>query len=403
MKNFGTLYRYELKKLLDRKLAWVTVLVLAALMAYTAWPSNSSGGTTFSLTDQDGNTISRYVSGAEQRKLSDEGERRISGQVMDGDFFQNVRQASVGNGQYLVPEMWERECYFYLIDNSYYGPYCIVTYNMGLDPTQITAEGFYQHRQKVIEEQWELQGLTDSEIAYWQAMEGQIEKPFTFYYTEGYQDILSDILGLSNVIPLVVAVCLCGVFSEERRTRADALIFSSRQGRFPLYLAKVLAGLTVALAAGLFVIGTDVAVILLTRGRDGFDAALQLGHLSSSFPFTIGQTAFFMIGLLLLYGLLSGGITMLLSALTRNTIAALAGPVMLMIVQAWLRLDVQAAEYLPNQLFNTIPTLRNIHLVNFFGIYLNNLQFGFVIYGLLTGILAVLCWLGWRRSAVGRI
>ena len=76
---------------------------------------------------------------------------------------------------------------------------------------------------------------------------------------------MADVFGLSNVIPLVAAVCLCGVFSEEKRTRADALILSSSQGRFPQYLAKVLAGITVILAATLLVIGADATAVLLTQ------------------------------------------------------------------------------------------------------------------------------------------
>lgn len=70
-----------------------------------------------------------------------------------------------------------------------------------------------------------------------------------------------------------------------------------------------------------------------------------------------------------------------------------------MMGQAWLRLDIQAAEYLPNQLFNVLPTLRNRHLVELFGVYLNNLQFGYALYGVLATVLTALCWLCWRRGA----
>lgn len=79
MKNFGTLYRYELKKLLRRKLAWIMVLVIAALMAYTARPVSDSGGANFSLTDRAGNTVSKYVSVAEQREQVSKGKQSISG------------------------------------------------------------------------------------------------------------------------------------------------------------------------------------------------------------------------------------------------------------------------------------------------------------------------------------
>lgn len=399
MKNLGTLYRYELKKLLKRKLSWVVVLILAAIMAYSAWPPHYANGLTAELTDRDGNTVSGYFSGDAQRELRLEGDRKISGQVMDEAFFQRLREISAGDGRYIIQEKFDRDSYFCLIDSSYCTPYSMVAYEMSLDPLTITAEGFYQRRREAVERQWE----TGAETVYWEAMEAQVEKPFTFRYSRGYQDMLSDVYGISSVIPIAAAVCLCGVFSEERRTRADALIFSSRKGRFPLYLAKVLAGLTIAFAGTLFLIAVDFAVVLLTKGGDGFDAAVQLGHLFTNFPLTMGQAVLIMTELLLLYGLLSGGVTMLLSVLTRNTIAALAGPVMLMILQAWLRLDMQAVEYLPNQLFNTIAMLRNVHLVNVFGTWLNCLQFGFLAYGVLAVALTAFCWLGWRQSAKGQL
>jgi len=400
MNNFWTLYRYELKKLLKRRLAWIIVFTLAAFIAYTAWPMEASGGAAFSLTDRAGDTVSRYITVAEQRNLRREGARRISGQVMDETFFQKVREVSAGNGQYDIPGLWDMDCYFYLIDSSYYEPFSMVQSGIGLNPAEITAEQFYQVRQRLIETQWA--ELSDSEVAYWQTMEAQVEKPFVYRYSDGYQKILSDVFGLSNVIPLMAAVCLCSVFSEERRTRADVLIFSSRQGRFPQFLAKVMAGMTVTLTAALLIIGVDVVIVLLTQEGEGFDAALQLWNPTSSLPITMGQAVLIMVGLLLLYGLLSGGVTMLISALTQNTIAAMAGPILLMIGQAWLKLEVQATEYLPNQLFNTLPGFRNFHLVNCFGIYLNNLQFCFIAYGTITVILMVLCWLGWRWSAAGR-
>lgn len=263
MKHFGTLYWYELKKLLKRKLAWIMVLVITAFMAYTARPVSNSGGANFSLTDWTGNTINKYVSVAEQRERISEGQQSINGQVMDERFFENVREASNGNGLYIIKEHLEQESYFYLVDSSYYDPYDMIAYQAELDPVETSAEDFYRNRQETIERQYG--GRTDREIAYWQNMEAQVEKPFVYRYISGYQDVLADIFGLSNVIPLVAAVCLCGVFSEEKRTRADALILSSSQGRFPQYLAKVLAGITVILAATLLVIGADATAVLLTQ------------------------------------------------------------------------------------------------------------------------------------------
>ena len=101
MKNFRTLYWYELKKLLKRKLPWIMVLVTSAFMVYDAYQVKYDAyhlkdydDGWFSLTDQAGNTVSEHLSGAEQRRLIDEGARRVSGQIMDESLFQKVRQAS---------------------------------------------------------------------------------------------------------------------------------------------------------------------------------------------------------------------------------------------------------------------------------------------------------------------
>lgn len=404
MKNFGMLYWYELKKLLQRKLAWVMVLVLAGLMAYAVWPHTTSGyAHTFNLTDREGKTLtSSPMTAKDQREASLEGARSISGQTMDEEFFRGLHETVTGKGLYELEEYLDVESYFFLVDSSYHQFFDFVEFEMGLDARTLTAEQFYNERQNRLEEQWDLQGWTDGVDTYWRAMEDQVEKPFTYQSTKGWQNVLLSIYGISSILPLVVAVCLCGVFSEERHTRADALLFSSRKGRFPLYFAKVLAGATVALVVGAVVVGASVAAILLAWGVDGFGAALQLWRYDSSLPVTMGQAALIFCGLLLLYCLVSGGATMLISALTQSSIAAMAMPIVLMVGQAWLRLNSQAAEYLPNQLFNTTPSLRNWNLVNLFGTYWNNLQFAFLLYTVLAIVLTALCWLGWRRSAAGK-
>lgn len=398
MKHFGTLYGYELKKLLARRTSWAVVLILAAVMAGTALPNTNSGGSQASVTDRDGNTVSRYISAVQQVELARAGDRRISGQVMDEPFFERVRAASDGNGLYQIRDGDDLYSYFYLVDSSCQGPYALVAIAAGLDPKEATAEGFYEARERQLALQWA--DLSEADAAYWQAMEARVEKPFVYRAVSGFRALLRDVFGLSCILPLAAAVCVCGVFSAERRTRADALIFSSRHGHFPQYLAKVLAGTTVAAAASALIIGADTA-LLLTYGADGFDAALQPEILSSSLPITMGKAVCILYGLLLLYGILSGGVTMLISVLTGNTAAAMVCPVLLMIFQAWLRLDVQAAEYLPNQLFNANPALCNVHLVHFLGGTWNNLQFGFLLYGGLAAALLLLCWPGWRQWSRG--
>lgn len=57
--------------------------------------------------------------------------------------------------------------------------------------------------------------------------------------------------------------------------------------------------------------------------------------------------------------------------------------------------------YLPIALVNA-SVLTGKKLAHFFGLTLNYIQAGILVYLAVTVLLAALCWLGWRRSAAGR-
>lgn len=381
MKNWGTLYRYELKKIWKRKLTWVLMLSLVALMSYVALRPSAALG--------------------EEMQILREGARQIDGQVMDETFFQHMRSSLASAGE--IGDHFD-DSYFYLGYSDYYYPYYMAM-EVGVDPKSATAKDFYTARRATVEENWASQALTAAEISYWSALEAQLPQPFTFRFTEdGLSGILIACYGLSALITIAVAVCLCGIFSEEHRARTDYLLFSSKRGIGATCLAKLLAGMTMSLTVALLSIGSLSVAYISRRGWCSFDAALQIKYPDSSLPITLGQALLIMLGLLLLYGLLSGGVAMLVSVLTKNTIAALAAPVLLCFGQIWISLpdDVQAADYLPCRLFRVQTSLRNVRLVHFGEMYFNHLQFSLLLYGLLTVLLLTLCWLGWRRSAVGK-
>lgn len=379
MKNLGTLYRYELKKIWKRKLTWVVPLALAALMVYAAVAGFSSEG-------------------KDRQQFLRDGALRIDGQIMDETFFSAMRKTlseadKIGDH----PD----DAYFYAVNPDYYDPYYMAI-ELNIVPQAATAEDFYSARRALVEEKWAAQKLTGEEIAYWSAQEMQVQQPFTFRSTrDGLNDCLIEVYGISTIIPVIIAVCLCGVFSEERRTRTDQMIFSSKRGKGTICFVKLLAGVTAALCAEILVIGAVCAAYAVLNGWSSFDAAIQIKYPDSSLPITLGQALFLMFGLLLLYGLLCGGVTMLVSVLTGSTIAALAAPIVLLIVQAWVHLPgLQAADYLPNQLFNGGYVFCNVRLAGFFGTFLNNIEFAFLLYGIITVLLIALCGLGWRRNAV---
>ena len=392
MKDLGTLFKYEMKKLWRRKLTWVVVILLAGVFAYSTISSQRSGASgTFTAINENGEEISQYLSVNEQFKIRIEGSRQLSGQVMDEAFFRNAQETIPLHG-----DRQEREGYFLLIDPSYYDLY----YYAG-DYLSGTAEDFYAQRQDGIERNLQRAGLSSEEMAYWESVAEQVETPFVYQPIAGAQALLN-ILGsggITIILPLLAGVLLCELFSQERRTRADMLIFSTRRGRFPLYLAKVLAGEVSMLLAVTIVAGAGITANLFVYGTAGLDGTIQLLSWlrASILPITTGQAVMILFGLLLVYGLLCGGITALVSVLTGSSVAALAVSIGMLLL-TMRQYAGTWAEYMPANLVDQ-RALMSLTLTNIFGIRLNFFQSGFLLYIALAMILLVVCWLCWRWKA----
>ena len=392
MKNLGTLFRYEMKKLWKRPMTWIAVLVFCVAFAtVTVQPFFRSGGATFTATDADGSEISQFLTAGEQYRLRVEGARALSGRPMDEAFFRAARETIP-----LGREYFEKQSYFFLIDPSY----CDFYTEFG-EWLSDTAEHYYTARQIGRELSW--QRLTEEDAAYWQELEAQVEKPFVYRPILGPRMLMNMLgsAGLEMFLPLLAGLCLCDLYAQERRTRAAALIFSSPQGRRCLYLAKTLAGTASAVLAAVLVVGAGGLANLLFYGPYGYDGAIQISPWlwHSSLPITMGQGILILLGLLLAYALVCGAATALASVWSGSGTAAMAVSVGVMVAAMTLdRTQPGWWEFMPANLVDE-RGLNSLQVTRLFGMQLNILQSGLLLYLLLALALAALCWLGWRRDA----
>ena len=421
MKNLGTLFGYEMKKIWKRPMTWIAVLVFSAGFVYYSRIPFYNYGHTYTATLPDGTTISREFTAAEQDKFMIEAPRLLSGQPMDEAFFEKAEEnipaqledTDIENAEYRkrVSENREaRDGYFFLVDPTYYGAYRLLG---GKDRYLHRAEQIQQN----IENSWG-NYLTDEEIAYWVRMEEQIEQPYIYEPTDAPNRIL-DVLGNMGVfIPVLVALCVCDLFSQEKRARTYPQIFSSKEGRNCLYLAKILAGGVSSMLAAALAIEAGIAASLIWYGPWGWGAAIQLcAYVNScSFPITAGQGILLLSALVLVYALLCGALISVVSMWSGSGVAALAVAagcvgVQLLVVQTVGALGAFAAlRPLLEAVFAFIPigivsisVLVDKRLTYFFGLQLNYVQAGFLLYLAVTAVLALVCWLGWRRQAVSGV
>ena len=397
MKNFGTLFGYELKKLLKRKLNWAVILLITGICIVGVVQAGDSGGFRIEDTDEQGNPVTSVISGQEIRTAKLNAMGTLNGQVMDDAFFQQMLEQ--------VPEFdnpYEMLKYFYHVDSTYLNVHTMVE-GLMTDRDTFTAEKFYATNREYTQLYMDASGLSHAEKEYWTEQMEQIETPYVYRHPwPGASELVDYFSILRVVLPVVVAVCLCMIFSEDHRTKADAIVFATQESRAPLYLAKVLAGVTEAALATTFVVGGTVAAHLAVWGVQGFDAHVQFYDSLCPRPITVGQMLLPMLLILALYTFICGAFTMLISALTHNAIIALAIPAVLAeLLNQWHPSARGWLGYLPEKLTGWNGPV-NLHLVKIFGVYLDNFQFGSLLYVAIAVLLFALCWLCWQRSAAGR-
>lgn len=405
MRNFATLFGYEMKKLWKRPLLWAAVVLCSAACIYISPIPTNYSDQTFTAKDADGNEITRLVTAEEQFRAWLEGSRALSGQLMDEAFFRAAQAVPSRKTKEILDDV--QKGYFFLIDPSYYSVYA----QMG-SLMDKSAESFYDWRNSGQAEEMKYYALSDADIAYWQRMEDQVEKPFVYQPVQGPSRLM-EVLGLLSIaVPILVGLNVCDLFSQERRARTYPQIFSSRQGRNCLYWAKILAGGVSAMLATAMAALTVIAANLVLYGTWGWDGAVQLviWLMHCSWPVTAGQGILILVGLLLVYALLCGALISAVSMWSGSGVAALAVAVTVtagnMVLTSYWHPDpaslVEQLLYarLP-ACFVNITSLLNYRMTHILGLQLNWLQSGVLLYLAVAAVFTALCWLGWRRNAVG--
>lgn len=216
-----------------------------------------------------------------------------------------------------------------------------------------------------------MKNLTEGESEYWRQHEPEV--PYRYDWDQGPRMLLASYRTIFVLTALMISMVFSGVFAEEHMRRTDQLVLCSRLGRGTLYLAKLLAALTLGAAGTVLVWGITVLSFGILYGyQTSWNAALQMDLPSSPFDLTMGQAIGIMAVLLLLSALLHSILTLLLSQSLYLLLAKMV--------------DVYA--------------FYDVRLVGKESCYLTNWQAGMLLYPLLAILLALLGGLIYRRWQV---
>ena len=381
MKRFTTIYLFELKKIYGKKMIWTAAAVLLALQL----ASNVVGlFMKYATVDADGNVT--YQTGYEEDMGVREAAQEISGRKIDDSLLSEMRKAYEENGrsaeEIVKDRQTYREIYYYVVNYTGFG--------MVID---LDEEELYQIRRDTLDEENQYWELSEGEIRYWEKQENTIEKPFVYEYNDGACRFFARINFLSLLWLSLIGIGLANFFGEEHIRRTDQLILCSKNGKEPLYLAKMAAGITFGIVGTVIFYLVQFLTILAIYGMSGFNSPLQLYLWMSSFPISLGGAILFSFFASLAAAVLGSVFIMLLSELFRNGVAALS--VMLGATLFTMFVSIPVHYGLVSQLYNFMPmrffndtAFVDKRLFRIFGMYFTGLQAAPVFYLVSAVILA---------------
>lgn len=316
--NLGRLYQFELKKLAKRKLLWITALVSLLCIGFTV----TSG--LFGTYYVEGEPVESHY----QIFKTDQVYRKaLSGREIDQKLIQETvdayMQIPMGVERYTLTQEYQ----------TYARPYSdifnLIRYWTGMELQdirnwEVDQDTLYMARTELLEKEWQKIPLTESEKEFWRNKENQMPIPLSYHYHEGYEIALDSFLTIGVVMLFFVAICLSSVFSEEHTRRTDQLMLSSAKGKTTAYWAKILAGITISVAAATLMSLITIFLCLSIFGAEGFETSMQIYFTAYSYPLTMGEACLIAYGVLIITSILAGIFAMVLSELLHSGVATLA-------------------------------------------------------------------------------
>ncbi|NCB92557.1 MAG: hypothetical protein EOM40_08285 [Clostridia bacterium] len=398
---WGVLFRFELKKLMKRKLFWIIFVVLGVFVTILA------SSYFFGAVYVEGEV---YETHAQSQMIERENGKKLSGKKIDDELIGKMQDAMVLQEeiQEATEDSTEGSNIAYLFTDEYQKiirPMHQITWfvrsitsGSDLDPVTITAEELYEKRSQTVEAQWDNYRLSESEKEYWSEKEEQVKTPFTFQYAQSFNDLISisGVYLISMVVTFFIAVCLSGIFTDEHGRKMDQLILCSKLGRKQVFYAKMAAGAVVSFVVTLIYMGIVMGIEFLMYGTTGFDAVLQLSMPYSSITLSVGQIFLITLGILLLSNIMITCFTMMLAEVLRSNIGSMAVVIAIIFLAVLcsipyeMRTISQMWNYIPLNLLKLDLGITDCRLISIFGLQLTSLQFAPILYSLLTVVFVLI-------------
>lgn len=188
-------------------------------------------------------------------------------------------------------------------------------------PEKLT--GFYERRDKALEDFLEVMGQTGAEREYLLKMDEKVEEPYSYQWAEGWSNLLGSMVAeLGQVAALAIAVALSTLFAGEWHDRTASLVLTTRNGWRELAYAKIGTGILFAVELILLLMVPSVILQLFFLGISGWDMPIQCIKLIAVAPLNMLQAEIYEYAFALFGAIAFSAVVMGISAAVRNNFVA---------------------------------------------------------------------------------
>lgn len=195
--------------------------------------------------------------------------------------------------------------------------------------------------------------LKAGEAKYWNDKIDNLTE-YQFGYHEGWSMIL-DTLTWPVLIMMIICIGIAPIFAGEYQSKCDSLILCMKYGKSKLVMAKVIAAwiYTTCVYWGITLTYSVVYIVLL--GPEGADLPIQLKYPAMSVGYLLSMAEAAIYALIIAYVFTVGimGVTLLMSALLKNTYGVIIISFLLIIVPTFLAPD--AGGYIWSRVLSLLP------------------------------------------------
>lgn len=374
---FGTLFFYEIKKILKNRF---TVVLLIVMTVYSLMQG-------IFQSEQMGD----YADRTRELKMA------IDGREIDDTLLAELYEAADEYGVF-----WNET-------NCTYEALCdwvrkIVDY--GRPIADYDADEIYQIREDTIREGMELCALTEGEEQYWEEREASVTKPLVWHSFEEMYGLFDIVQAMPLLMLFVVTLLLSQIFAGEVKDKTDPLLRCTRGGWGVTYIAKISAAVVSIFLLTVLFGGISIVTSLVLWGGNGWDAMVQNLMPLTSVPMTMG--AFFGRQILVAFAacLFLTVATCFLSECFNNPVVvmgAVFGGFLLILAGAreipMVIRPLSQFLYLLSPIDMASPNvLYEFRLVGFGGHYLTALQFAPVLYLVLSVVAVIIGYFVYLRK-----